>query len=288
MRDGGRRSSTSATSARRWSSGPGAADFVNATLSNDLAKIAPRPGAVHAVLRRRDRRHRRRPDRLLPRRRARAAGAQRRQHRRGRTPPRRGRPRRRQGRRPPRRLRRARGPGHRSPTRCSTQVGLPDRSRLHVASSRPTSASPAGHGVVVCRTGYTGERGYELVAANDGRRRALGRAAGGGRASSACCPAASARATRCAPRWATRSTARTSRLDVTPNEAAPRLGGRLEEGRVLGPRRAGRREGGRARSAGCCGLVAVGRGIPRPAHGRHPHRTTCRSARSRRARSARP
>ena len=42
-------------------------------------------------------------------------------------------------------------------------------------------------------------------------------------------------------------------LDVTPNQAAPRLGRRLEEGRVLGPRRAARREGGRARSACCAG-----------------------------------
>ena len=34
-------------------------------------------------------------------------------------------------------------------------------------------------GVVVCRTGYTGERGYELIARNDGRRRAVGPAARG-------------------------------------------------------------------------------------------------------------
>ena len=54
--------------------GPGAAAYVNATLSNDLAPDRPRQGAVHPVLRRGDRRHRRRPDRLLPQRRARAAG----------------------------------------------------------------------------------------------------------------------------------------------------------------------------------------------------------------------
>ena len=79
-------SSTSATSARRWSRGPGAAAFVNATLQQRPRQDRARQGAVHPVLRRRDRRHRRRPDRLLPRRRARAAGPQRRQHRRGRAP----------------------------------------------------------------------------------------------------------------------------------------------------------------------------------------------------------
>ena len=30
--------------------------------------------------------------------------------------------------------------------------------------------------VVVCRTGYTGERGYELIAPNEGGRAAVGRA----------------------------------------------------------------------------------------------------------------
>ena len=39
--------------------GTGAADHVNATLSNDLAQDRAGPGAVHALLRRRDRRHRR-------------------------------------------------------------------------------------------------------------------------------------------------------------------------------------------------------------------------------------
>ena len=38
----------------------------------------------------------------------------------------------------------------------------------------------AGRGVVVCRTGYTGERGYELIAANDIAGDALGRADGAG------------------------------------------------------------------------------------------------------------
>ena len=67
-----------------------------------------------------------------------------------------------------------------------------------------------GVGVVVCRTGYTGERGYELIVANDGGRAAVGRAAGGRRGVRDHRRAASAPATRCAPRWATPSTARTS------------------------------------------------------------------------------
>ena len=77
------------------------------------------------------------------------------------------------------------------------------------------------------------------------------------------CRAGSAPATRCAPRWATRCTARTSSLDITPVQARVRLGRRLEEGRLLGPGGARRREG-RAVPAGCpAGLVATGRGIPR-------------------------
>ena len=43
--------------------GPGAADFVNRCLTNDLGQDRPRPGPVHAALQRRRRRGRR-PDRL--------------------------------------------------------------------------------------------------------------------------------------------------------------------------------------------------------------------------------
>ena len=37
-----------------------------------------------------------------------------------------------------------------------------------------------GHEVVVCRTGYTGERGYELIADERGGSGAVGRTARGG------------------------------------------------------------------------------------------------------------
>ena len=63
-----------------------------------------------------------------------------------------------------------------------------------------------------------------------------------------------ARATRCAPRWVIRCTVTNS----PPNLAAAgplRLGDRLEEGRVLRPRRAAGRESRRARG-GCCGVCA--------------------------------
>ena len=66
-----------------------------------------------------------------------------------------------------------------------------------------------GTGVVVCRTGYTGERGYELVARNEvaGELWDALMAAGQERGM---LPCGLAPATRCAPRWATRCTARTS------------------------------------------------------------------------------
>ena len=62
--------------------------------------------------------------------------------------------------------------------------------------------------VIVCRTGYTGERGYEIVPPWDvagsvwtpSRRRSPRRTG---------CPPGSAPATRCAPRWVTRCTATT-------------------------------------------------------------------------------
>ncbi|MGZ4455912.1 MAG: glycine cleavage system aminomethyltransferase GcvT [Nocardioides sp.] len=119
-----------------------------------------------------------------------------------------------------------------------------------------------GTGVVVCRTGYTGERGYELIAANDvaGALWDAITAAGEEHGILAC-------------GLGSRDTLRTEMgyplhgqdisLDVTPNEA--RLGwavgwkkdafwGRdvLLREREEGPKRLLR------------GLVAVGRGIPRP------------------------
>ena len=73
-----------------------------------------------------------------------------------------------------------------------------------------------------------------------------------------------------------------------PQRGPARLGGRLEEGRVLGPRRAARGEGGRARSGSCAAWSPTGRGIPRPRHDASASPPTSRSARSPPAPSRRP
>ena len=108
--------------------------------------------------------------------------------------------------------------------------------------------------VRVCRTGYTGERGYELLVPADeapGVWDALLAGAGplGGR------PAG----------LAARDTLRTEMgyplhgqdlsVDISPGSGRQQLGGRMVEARVLGPRRPDRREGGRPRppAAGVAG-----------------------------------
>ena len=117
--------------------------------------------------------------------------------------------------------------------------------------------------MTVCRTGYTGEHGYELLVDAD-------RA---GELWDAVLEAGQDLGIRPCGLGA-RDTLRTEMgyplhghelsRDITPEPGARRLGGRLEEAGVLGPRGAARREGGRAR-AGCCGGCApTGRGIPRP------------------------
>ena len=105
-----------------------------------------------------------------------------------------------------------------------------------------------GRPVIVCRTGYTGERGYELVprwedtpALWDALTEAM--AAHGG------LPCG----------LGARDTLRTEMgyplhgqdlsLDITPGPGARGLGGRVEEAGVLGPGGAGRREGGRSGSS---------------------------------------
>ena len=65
-----------------------------------------------------------------------------------------------------------------------------------------------GKPVIVCRTGYTGERGYELVPLWDDSL-ALGTPSSRPRRPTRVCPAGLALATPCAPRWATRCTATT-------------------------------------------------------------------------------
>ena len=139
-------------------------------------------------------------------------------------------------------------------------VGLPTGHDYMSLRRRPTSPAPP---VVVCRTGYTGERGYELVAPRRRRGRRCGTRCWRPVSRTASCRAASAPATRCAPRWATRCTARTSA------STSPRCR-RGSAGRSAGRRtRSGARtrcvaekEPGPARLLR--GLVAAGRGIPRP------------------------
>ena len=243
--------------------GPGAAAFVNACLTNDLGRIGPARRSTRCAATTRRRRGRR-PDRLP------ASptttcflGPERGQHRRG-GPPAAPRPRRTgvEVTDQHQRLRRARRAG---PARRRGAAGR-SGCRPGTTTCRFADADWHGRPVIVCRTGYTGEHGYELRAALGRRAGAVGRAARGRPRRTAGCPAGWAPGTRCAPRWATRCTARTCRS--TSRRCRPvRLGGRLEEARVLGPRRAGRREGGRPRRGCCWGLLAAGP--------RHPARRTC-------------
>ena len=136
-------------------------------LTNDLGKIAPGK-AQYTLCCDERRRRRRRPDRLPARRRRGLPDPQRRQHRRG------GRRLRAAG------ARRRRGADqHRdyasSPSRApnSDEVLAARRAaRSATTTCRSSRSSIDGVPVVVCRTGYTGERGYELVVPErSGRRR---------------------------------------------------------------------------------------------------------------------
>ena len=122
-----------------------------------------------------------------------------------------------------------------------------------------TGTGGGGAEVTVCRTGYTGEHGYELLVAAD-------RA---GDMWDALLEAGQDLGIRPCGLGA-RDTLRTEMgyalhghelsREITPNQARVRLGGRLEEAGVLGPGGAARREGGRARPA------AVGPARRRPGH----------------------
>ncbi len=123
------------------------------------------------------------------------------------------------------------------------------------------TASFEGHEVTVCRTGYTGERGYELVADAE-----VGPACG-----TPCWPRASrtgwcradwVRATPSAPRWATRCTARTSASTSRPCRPAWVVRGLGQAG--LWGREVLRAERERGADVTLRGLVAQGRGIARP------------------------
>ena len=101
-----------------------------------------------------------------------------------------------------------------------------------------------GRPVVVCRTGYTGERGYELRPALGGHAGPVGRADRGGRG---------VRRPALRPGRARHAAHRDGLPAARPrpqprHHAGPgarRVGRRVEEGRLLGPGGAGRREGRR-------------------------------------------
>jgi aminomethyltransferase len=150
-----------------------------------------------------------------------------------------------------------------SPCRGAQRPGAggarpPDRSRLHVV--RPDRAR--GRGVTVCRTGYTGERGYELVTLRRGRSPPCG---------TRCSGPASGR-DQAVLGWAPADTLRTEMgyplhgqdlsLDITPVQA--RLGWAVGWGkeRFLGTGGTACREGSRGRR-GCCA------GCARPVEASH-------------------
>ena len=142
-------------------------------------------------------------------------------------------------------------------TRCSRAWGSP-RAMNHVLR-RDAVAGPPGHRVPHRLHGGARLRAGAGVGC---RRRALGRPARRAASPTAGCPAASAPATRCAPRWGTPSTATSSAPDITPGAGAGRLGRGLEEGRLLGAGGPDGREGRGPRPGGL-GAARTGRGIPR-------------------------
>ena len=158
---------------------------------------------------------------------------------------------------PARELRRHRRAGHQE-RRGARGARPADRPRLHVVRRGRLAGAP-GH-----RLPHRLHRGARLRArARAGRtRRPCGTRSSRRPRRTAACPAAWARATRCAPRWATRCTATTSALDITPVQARAGWAVGWKKDALLGQGGAGRREGRRARRASW-GLLATGRGIPR-------------------------
>ena len=167
--------------------------------------------------------------------------------------------------------------GHRRSRTCTTAYGVfavqgPRATRCSTRSAcRPTtttcpSSRPTGNGqpVIVCRTGYTGERGYELVPTWEAADAAVGRARVEAVADrSTVCRAGSARATPCAPRWATRCTATTSSPRSRRSWPASAWAVGWEKDAFWGKealRRAARRQDLARLTRG---LLATGRGIPR-------------------------
>ena len=131
-------------------------------------------------------------------------------------------------------------------------LGLPDRARVHELRDAPRWTA---RDVVVCRTGYTGEHGYELVVPSDDAAAVWDALIAAG-ARTACGRAAWAPGTRCAPRWATRCTARTCRWTsprCRPGPAGRSAGPSRRSGaatrcspeKAAGPRRAAARAASR-------------------------------------------
>ena len=275
-------SSTSATSARLMVAGPGAVGVRQRLLSNDLGRIAPGQaqytlccdeatgGVVDDLIA------------YLPRRRPRAPRAQRRQHRRGRAPaarPRHPRASRSTTTTAPTPCWRCRA---RSPTRCSTRSACPAATTTCPSSRRRSTARRRG----------LPHRLHRRARLRADRRATTSPSRCGTRCSTAGEPFGIA-AVR--PRRARHAAHRDGLPAARPGHhprrhAQPgpaRLGGRLEEGRLLGPGRRWwpRRRPGRR--GGCAGWSPTERGIPRPGM-RSASPPTCCSARSRPARSPRP
>ena len=152
--------------------------------------------------------------------------------------------------------------GPRSPTRCWTPLGLPTGyDYMSFVDSEPGRARD----VMVCRTGYTGEHGYEL----------RGPRAIAGRCGTPCSPPApTAGGLPCG--LGARDTLRTEMgyplhgqdlsLEITPGPGPAGLGGRLEQAAFWGRDVAAGRAGART-ARGCAGLLALDRGVPRAAPG---------------------
>ncbi len=140
-----------------------------------------------------------------------------------------------------------------------TAVGLPVGQDYMAFAVAPYDGSE----VVVCRTGYTGERGYELVVENSAAP-ALWDAVLSAGEPFGIRPCG----------LGARDTLRTEMgyplhgqdisLEVTPGPGAARLGRGLAQAGVLGPRRARGREGGRPAGAAARTSSPQGRGIARP------------------------
>ena len=243
-------SSTSRTWPSSSSRGPDAGAFLDYALAGQALGDRDRPGEVLAAARRR-RRHHRRPRRLPHRRRPLPGRRERRQPRRRRRRAlrrARGRVRRRRRRRERRHRAHRRAGSRRARAILEATAGhrraRPRRSRRAASTTRAIAARPStGAPLLVARTGYTGEDGFELTSRPARAARSGTRCSSSRRAARARARRARRAATRCASRRACRSTATSSSLDIVPGAGGPRPRRRARQGgRLRRPR------GARARS----------------------------------------